>query len=136
MEGEQVTVDLPGLPLIPKFRYATIGAVLMSPKVVDGIRAGTGFWTSGHTYQVFALDVEIVHQFISPKGHALTCAAALAVQGVIESEDLLANIRVQGGYLGTRCSSPSLTAYQNAFDRATIAARSSRPQHTRSTFHV
>ena len=33
-------------------RYATIGAVLMSKKVTDGIRDGGGFWKHGHTYQV------------------------------------------------------------------------------------
>ena len=33
-------------------RYASIGAVLMSPKVVDGIRGTSGLWKHGHTYQV------------------------------------------------------------------------------------
>lgn len=33
-------------------RYATIGAILMSKKVVDGIRDKGGFWKHGHTYQV------------------------------------------------------------------------------------
>ena len=32
--------------------YATIGGVLMSEKVVDGIRDKGGFWKHGHTYQV------------------------------------------------------------------------------------
>ncbi|GLB41852.1 putative class-III pyridoxal-phosphate-dependent aminotransferase family protein [Lyophyllum shimeji] len=63
--------------------YATIGAFLMSKKVADGLRAGSGFFKHGHTYQ----------------GQPLACAAALAVQEVIESENLLENIRVQGAYL-------------------------------------
>lgn len=33
-------------------RYATIGAVFMSKKIVDGIRDKGGFWKHGHTYQV------------------------------------------------------------------------------------
>jgi len=33
-------------------RYATIGAILMSKKVVDGVRDQGGFWKHGHTYQV------------------------------------------------------------------------------------
>ena len=36
------------------------------------------------------------------QAHPLACAAALAVQEVIESENLLENIRVQGAYLSTR----------------------------------
>jgi len=55
-EGEQFTIDLTGLPLIPKLRYATIGAILISHKVADGLRAGTGIWKHGHTYQVSALN--------------------------------------------------------------------------------
>src|ERR1043165_8199830 len=35
-------------------------------------------------------------------GHAVACAAALAVQETIESEDLLANVRRMGGLLETR----------------------------------
>jgi len=83
--GDNVAPDIQAIAKGLGGGYATIGAVLISQKVVDGLRAGagTGFWTHGHTYQ----------------GHALTCAAALAVQGVIESENLLANIRVQGEYL-------------------------------------
>ena len=32
--------------------YASIGAVLMSQKIADGIRDQNGFWKHGHTYQV------------------------------------------------------------------------------------
>ncbi|TFK26192.1 PLP-dependent transferase [Coprinopsis marcescibilis] len=65
--------------------YATIGAILISPKVTDGIQSTSGFWKHGHTYQA----------------HPLACAAALAVQEVIESENLLENIRKQGAYLNS-----------------------------------
>ncbi|KAF8623231.1 hypothetical protein AX15_006465 [Amanita polypyramis BW_CC] len=63
--------------------YAPIGAVLMSKKVATGMRK-PGFWLHGHTYQA----------------HPVSCAAALAVQEVIKSENLLENIRTQGAYLG------------------------------------
>ncbi len=35
-------------------------------------------------------------------GHPLACAAALAVQGVIRRDKLLANVRTQGAYLSRR----------------------------------
>ncbi|KAH9479472.1 Aminotransferase [Psilocybe cubensis] len=63
--------------------YASIGAILMSPKIASGIRDNAGLWKHGHTYQA--------------SQHA--CAAALAVQNVIEKENLLENIRTQGTYL-------------------------------------
>jgi len=55
----------------------------LSKKVADGIRDNSGFWKHGHTYQA----------------HPLACAASLAVQHVIEEENLLDNIRKQGEYL-------------------------------------
>ncbi|KAK7020208.1 hypothetical protein VNI00_017821 [Paramarasmius palmivorus] len=61
--------------------YASIGAVLLSKKVADGIRSG--YWKHGHTYQ----------------GNPLACAASVAVQKVIASENLLENCRNQGAYL-------------------------------------
>lgn len=33
-------------------RYASIGAVLMSKRVAQGIRGNSGIWKHGHTYQV------------------------------------------------------------------------------------
>ncbi|KAL0579002.1 hypothetical protein V5O48_002997 [Marasmius crinis-equi] len=65
--------------------YASIGAVLISSKVADGIRSKSGFWKHGHTYQS------------SP----LACAASIAVQKVIDSENLLENCRKQGAYLAS-----------------------------------
>ena len=35
-----------------ELRYASIGAVLMSKKVAQGIRGNSGIWKHGHTYQV------------------------------------------------------------------------------------
>ncbi|KAJ3505938.1 hypothetical protein NMY22_g17408 [Coprinellus aureogranulatus] len=84
--------------------YASIGAVLMSPKVVEGIRGKSGLWKHGHTYQA----------------HPLACAASLAVQQVIEEENLLENIREKGEYLGKllreRLTSPTSLAAPFTFD--------------------
>ncbi|KAF7336663.1 RING-type domain-containing protein [Mycena venus] len=63
--------------------YATIGAVLMSKRIVSGLRDASGLWKHGHTYQA----------------NPLACAASLAVQKVIRDENLLENCRIQGAYL-------------------------------------
>jgi adenosylmethionine-8-amino-7-oxononanoate aminotransferase len=66
--------------------YAPIGAVLVNGKIIDTIKAGSGFFQHGHTYL----------------GHPLSCAAALAVQRVIQRDGLLANVREQGTHLTRR----------------------------------
>ncbi|MEO1223367.1 MAG: aspartate aminotransferase family protein [Pseudomonadota bacterium] len=63
--------------------YQPIGAALVSNRVFEAIRAGSGFFQHGHTYM----------------GHATACAAALAVQNAIEDEGLLANVQQQGAAL-------------------------------------
>lgn len=60
--------------------YQPIGAMLCTGKIYDTIRDGSGFFQHGHTYM----------------GHPTACAAALAVQQVIEEEDLLTNVRDKG----------------------------------------
>jgi adenosylmethionine-8-amino-7-oxononanoate aminotransferase len=60
--------------------YQPIGAVLVHGRIVDAIRAGSGFFQHGHTYL----------------GHPVACAAALAVQRVIRDEGLLAKVRADG----------------------------------------
>lgn len=60
--------------------YQPIGAVLAQHKLVDTIRQGSGFFQHGHTYL----------------GHAMACAAALAVQQVIERDGLLERVRAGG----------------------------------------
>ncbi|KAG5222615.1 PLP-dependent transferase [Salix suchowensis] len=85
-------------------RYASIGAVLISKKVAEGIRGKSGLWKHGHTYQA----------------HPLACAASLAVQQVIKSENLLENIRTQGAYLdkllNDRLRGPNSLAAPFTFD--------------------
>jgi len=60
--------------------YQPIGATMVSGRIFDTIRDGSGFFQHGHTYM----------------GHATACAAALAVQDEIAENDLLANVRAMG----------------------------------------
>ena len=60
--------------------YQPIGAVLAQRKIVDAMSSGSGFFQHGHTYL----------------GHAVACAAALAVQKVIERDGLLVRVRESG----------------------------------------
>ncbi|MFP4126504.1 MAG: aspartate aminotransferase family protein [Alphaproteobacteria bacterium] len=85
-EQEGVTPDLVTIAKGLGAGYAPIGAVLAHKEVVEAIRAGSGFFQHGHTYL----------------GHALACAAALAVQEVIAEEDLLARVRTLGARLEAR----------------------------------
>ena len=63
--------------------YQPIGAVLAQKKIVDAMSQGSGFFQHGHTYL----------------GHAVACAAALAVQKVIERDGLLSRVRASGARL-------------------------------------
>lgn len=63
--------------------YQPIGAVLVSKKIFEAVRAGSGFFQHGHTYL----------------GHPIACAAALAVQRTIREEHLLAKVRRRGAAL-------------------------------------
>lgn len=63
--------------------YQPIGAMLASSRIYDAIVQGSGFFQHGHTYM----------------GHATACAAALAVQQVIERDDLLRNVLNRGEQL-------------------------------------
>lgn len=63
--------------------YQPIGAALVSGRVFETFRDGSGFFQHGHTYM----------------GHPMACAAALAVQRAIGGRDLLANVSRQGRVL-------------------------------------
>ncbi len=63
--------------------YQPIGAVLAHQKIVQAMASGSGFFQHGHTYL----------------GHAVACAAALAVQRVITRDGLLARVRSSGARL-------------------------------------
>jgi adenosylmethionine-8-amino-7-oxononanoate aminotransferase len=64
--------------------FQPIGAVLAQRTIVDTMSAGSGFFQHGHTYL----------------GHPVACAAALAVQKVIERDGLLAKVRERGALFG------------------------------------
>ncbi|MEM7522879.1 MAG: aspartate aminotransferase family protein [Pseudomonadota bacterium] len=63
--------------------YQPIGATLVSNRIYDAIRDGSGFFQHGHTYM----------------GHPIACAAALAAQKAVIEDDLLANVRRMGDAL-------------------------------------
>jgi adenosylmethionine-8-amino-7-oxononanoate aminotransferase len=66
--------------------YQPIGAMLAGARVVDAIRDGSAAFQHGHTYL----------------GHPIACAAALAVQHVIQEDGLLAQVRDRGALLEQR----------------------------------
>jgi len=66
--------------------YQPIGGVLVGDRIIGAIGRGSGFFQHGHTYI----------------GHPTACAAALAVQKVIQRDDLLAAVRRQGAGLRDR----------------------------------
>ena len=63
--------------------YQPVGAVLVNGAIAERLRAGSGAFLHGHTYI----------------GHPVAAAAALAVQQVIERDDLLAQVRRRGAAL-------------------------------------
>ncbi|MCW5729282.1 MAG: aspartate aminotransferase family protein [Alphaproteobacteria bacterium] len=63
--------------------FQPIGAILLSARIFEGFRDGSGSFMHGHTYMA----------------HPVACAAALAVQQVIAGDDLIANVRAQGRIL-------------------------------------
>ena len=68
--------------------YQPIGAVLLSRRIFEAFAEGSGFFQHGHTYMC----------------HPMACAAALAVQEVIERDHLLDNVKAMGAHLARRLS--------------------------------
>jgi adenosylmethionine-8-amino-7-oxononanoate aminotransferase len=85
-EQERVVPDLITIAKGLGGGYQPIGAVLAQRHVVNAFSQGSGLFQHGHTYL----------------GHAVACAAALAVQQVIERDDLLAAVLRQGDGLRRR----------------------------------
>ena len=63
--------------------YQPVGATMVTERVYDVFRKGSGSFLHGHTYM----------------GHATACAAALAVQAKVRDQGLLARVREMGGQL-------------------------------------
>jgi len=85
-EREGVVPDIQAIAKGLGGGYAPIGATLVSGKVVQAMRDGSGILRHGHTYMA----------------HPLGCAAALAVQQVIREENLLERVRGLGQLLERR----------------------------------
>ncbi|MDU0340735.1 aspartate aminotransferase family protein [Bosea rubneri] len=85
-EQEGVAPDLMAIAKGLGGGYAPIGAMLVSKRIAEAVRRGSGLFPHSQTYV----------------GHPLACATALAVQKVIERDDLLANVRRQGARLEQR----------------------------------
>jgi len=89
VEQEGIAPDLMAIAKGLGGGYQPIGAVLVGEKMIAALAAGSGFFQHGHTYI----------------GHPVACAAALAVQKVIERDHLLAAVRRQGAALRERLKS-------------------------------
>ena len=63
--------------------YAPIAATLITDKILEPIKNGSGLIMSGHTYS----------------GHPLSCAAALRVLQIVEEDNLLSNVNEMGKYI-------------------------------------
>lgn len=85
-EQEGVTPDLMTVAKGMGGGFAPIGALLIGKEIFAAVAGGSGAFQHSHTYM----------------GHPLACAAALAVQQVIDRDDLLANVRKQGAHLSRR----------------------------------
>lgn len=86
VEQEGVTPDLITIAKGLGGGYQPIGAVMAQQHIVQAMQQGSGFFQHGHTYL----------------GHALACAASLAVQDVIRRDGLLERVRVMGAGLTQR----------------------------------
>ncbi|QJQ94885.1 MULTISPECIES: aspartate aminotransferase family protein [Halomonadaceae] len=85
-EQEGISADLITIAKGLGAGYQPIGATLVSERIHQAIKGGTGFFQHGHTYI----------------GHATACAASLAVQKAIESRALLPRVQQLGEGLTQR----------------------------------
>lgn len=83
IEQEEVAPDIIAVAKGLGAGYQPIGAVLAQEKIVECLRQGSGAFLHGHTYI----------------GHPVAAAAALAVQHVIERDNLLAQVARRGASL-------------------------------------
>ena len=99
VEQEGIAPDLMAIAKGLGGGYQPIGAVLAQQRIVDAVASGSGFFQHGHTYI----------------GHPVACAAALAVQNVIERDGLLLQVRQRAARLRKRLEA-QLGAHPNVGD--------------------
>jgi adenosylmethionine-8-amino-7-oxononanoate aminotransferase len=85
-EQEGITPDIQVVAKGLGGGYQPIGATLVTNKIVESLRDGSGSFQHGHTYLA----------------HPMACAAALAVQRVIREDNLLPRVRQMGDLLEQR----------------------------------
>ena len=83
LEQEGIAADITTLAKGLGAGYQPIAAVMAAENVIRMIKDGSGTLWNGHTYM----------------SHAIATAGALAVQQVIEEENLLSNVRMRGEQL-------------------------------------
>lgn len=83
LEQEGIAADITTLAKGLGAGFQPIAAVMAAEKIVAAIQKGSGLLWNGHTYM----------------SHAVATAGALAVQKVIEDENLLENVRARGEQL-------------------------------------
>jgi len=86
VEQEDIAPDLITIAKGLGGGYQPIGAVLVQQRIIEAIERGSGFFQHGHTYI----------------GHPVACAAALAVQQVIQRDRLLDDVKTLGARLAAR----------------------------------
>jgi adenosylmethionine-8-amino-7-oxononanoate aminotransferase len=84
-EQEGITPDIQVIAKGLGGGYQPIGGLLIGKRIVDALRAGSGGFMHGQTYQA----------------HPVACAAALEVQRIIREDNLLPNVRAMGARLET-----------------------------------
>ena len=82
-EQEGIRPDITAIAKALGGGYQPIGAMLLSEEIYNAIESGSGFFQHGHTYL----------------SHPMTCAAALAVQTIVERDQLLNNVVDKGDKL-------------------------------------
>ncbi|MGE5525635.1 MAG: aspartate aminotransferase family protein [Rhodospirillaceae bacterium] len=87
-EQDGITADMIALGKGISAGYLPLGALLVGDKIHGAIAAGSDAIMHSHTYT----------------GHALSCAAAMAVQQEVKERDLLANVRAKGALLRSALS--------------------------------
>jgi adenosylmethionine-8-amino-7-oxononanoate aminotransferase len=86
VEQEGIAPDLMAIAKGLGGGYQPIGGILVQQRIIEAIAQGSGFFQHGHTYI----------------GHPVACAAALAVQKILQRDGVLSGVRDMGALLRKR----------------------------------